>query len=63
MDTARLGGELIISCLETPVHLVFLEILVDLPRDDIHPQTTGFLCLSASMYCSVLYFVSKVATF
>lgn len=44
MDTTGLRGELII-CLETPVQLIFLEILIDLPRDDIHTQIAGFLCL------------------
>lgn len=62
MDTTRLRGELVISYLETPVQLVLLEILIDLPRDYIHAQIT-FSLSSASMYCSVLYFVSKVATF
>lgn len=42
-------------------HLL-LNLLIDLPRDYIHAQIT-FSLSSASMYCSVLYFVSKVATF
>lgn len=45
VDTAALRGVVIIACLETPVQLVFLESLIDLPRDDIHTEGTDFLCL------------------
>lgn len=59
VDTTGLRGGLIIACLETPVQLVFLEILIDLPRDDINEQITGFLCLQFPCIAQCCIFSQK----